>query len=262
VSVRVALLGLGAIGRVVHEVLDRSRVEVVAVLVRPGRGAGVGVDTRVVHSVEELDGLALDVVAECAGHEAVRLHAEAILERGIDLLVIATGALADDELRQRLLAVAAGSGARVLVPAGAIAGLDGLTALRRSGLRRVRYVSAKPPEAWRGTPAEAALDLGAVREPVTFFAGPAREAARLYPQNANLAATVALAGVGLDRTEVELVADPSLTGNVGRVEAEGELGSLLVELAGPPAAGNPKTSAITAYSIVEALESRASTLVL
>ena len=151
-------------------------------------------------------------------------------------MVISTGALADDDLRQRLCAVGSKHGAKVLIPAGAIAGLDGLGALKVSGLERVKYTSTKPPAAWHGTPAAEAWDLDTLTERKVIFSGIARDAARLYPKNANLAATVALAGLGLDDTEIELVADPDVAPcNVGRIEATAACGQLLVECRGLPA---------------------------
>ena len=135
------------------------------------------------------------IVAEEVGrtHEAkaVRDHGAEVLraDAGIDLMVISTGALADDETHGRLLAAARRGGSRMLLPAGAIAGIDGLVALRAGGLTGVRYTSVKPPAAWRGTLAEELVDLSTLDQPVAFFEGSARDAAQSYPKNANLAAT-------------------------------------------------------------------------
>jgi aspartate dehydrogenase len=256
---QIVIIGFGAIGRLVYEGLDG---EVAAVVVRETHPGGPGSGTRVVSSLAELAGTEVDLVVECAGHEAVRLYAEEALARGADFMVIATGALVDDAFRERLVEAARASGARLLVPAGAIAGLDGLTALRRGGLDRVLYVSAKPPHAWKGTPAEESVALDRLERATVFFDGPARDAARLYPQNANLAATVAFAGLGLDDTRVQLVADPSLRENVGRVEAEGALGVLRLEYSGRAMPDNPKTSVVTAHNMVHAILNRSSAFVI
>ena len=251
---RIALIGLGAIGRVVA-----SEVDVAAVLVRDRylestREALPG--AAIVTSIEDLLSAEPDVVAECAGQRAVREYGEAVLANGTDLMVISTGAFGDQAFLDRMCSTARRAGCRILVPAGATAGLDGLLALREGGLDRVRYISSKPPRAWLGTPAERAFRLDALSEPTVIHSGPAHEAARLYPKNANLAVTIALAGLGLERTQVNLVADPALTtGNVGRIEAAGRLGTLTVEMAGRAAPDNPKTSQVTAYSIIHALRS-------
>ena len=254
VTQRVALIGYGAIGQVVA-----AEVDVAAVLVRDRylestRRALSGV--AVVASIEDLRRTDPDLVVECAGQPAVREYGEAVVAGGTDLMVISTGAFGDQAFLDRMCDVARGTGRRILVPAGATAGLDGLMALREGGLDSVRYTSSKPPHAWLDTPAERAFRLEALSEPTVIHSGPAHEAARLYPKNANLAVTIALAGLGLERTQVDLVADPALTtGNVGRIEASGRLGTLTVEMAGRAAPDNPKTSQVTAYSIVHALRS-------
>ena len=252
-SGRIALIGFGTIGRVVA-----SEVDVAAVLVRDRylkstRRALPG--AAVVTSIEDLRSTSPDLVVECAGQQAVREYGEAVLADGTDLMVISTGAFGDEAFLDRMCATARRAGRRILLPAGATAGLDGLLALREGGLDSVRYTSSKPPHAWSGTPAEQAFQLDALSEPTVIHSGPAHEAARLYPKNANLAVTIALAGLGLELTQVDLVADPALTGNVGRIEASGRLGALTVEMAGRAAPDNPKTSMVTAYSIVHALRS-------
>src|SRR5207302_8717766 len=113
------------------------------------------------------------------------------------------GALADDDLAASMQAARA-KNARIWIPSGAIAGIDGLLAARTAGLREATYTSIKAPAAWKGTPGEAQADAA---KRVTLFEGSARQAAKDYPQNANVAATVAFAGLGLDRTRVTLVSD-------------------------------------------------------
>ena len=257
---RILLIGYGAIA---HMVCDRlkdhaDRVKIAGVLVREGRAAetraAFGADTQVITDMGDIARIAPNLVVECAGQGAVEQYAEDVLRAGIDLMVISTGALADDGTRARLVAAAEATGARLVLPAGAIAGIDGLMAHRIGGLKSVRYTSTKPPYAWKGTPAEDAFDLDGITDRTVIFTGPADEAARQYPKNANLAATVALAGLGMKKTEIRLVADPAVApNNVGRIDAEGGYGTLTVECRGMPAPENPKTSATTALSVVHAI---------
>jgi aspartate dehydrogenase len=267
---RIAIIGLGAIGRTVVDRLLEGGVtgsppDCIA-LIRPQHhdalAAAYGDRMRLTTTIDEIIESEPDIVIETAGQSAVRDHAETILAAVLDLMLVSTGALVDDVLRARLQAVGEASGARLLIPAGAIAGLDGLGALKLSGGLRVRYISTKPPAAWRGTPAEQMVELDAITTPTTFFRGPASQAASLFPRNANLAATIALAGAGLERTQVDLVADPNASGNCGRFEAEGNAGKLDVTVAGPSMAGNAKTSAITAYSVLSALAMTGQTIAL
>jgi aspartate dehydrogenase len=253
---RMGLIGYGSIGRSVVEVLRSiGRGDaVVGVLVPPGRAHALharGIPA--VESLHELLALGPEVVAEAAGQGAVAGYGPAVLEAGRDLLVISIGALADPALHERLHAAATASRRRVLLPPGAVGGIDAISAMRVNGLERVTYRSRKPPSAWKGTPAEAAADLDRLDAPLVFYRGNAREAALGYPKNANVAATVALAGLGFERTEVELVADPAAPGNVHEIEAEGRSGRIAVRLEGRPSPDNPRTSMLTALTVVRTL---------
>ena len=165
-------------------------------------------------------------MVEAASQQAVRDWGETILKKGIDLMVIATGAYGDPKLYKKHIKAAEKSGARLRLPSGAIAGLDGLLAMRLGKLERVKYVSIKPPHAWSGTPAETEFDLPSIKEPTVIFRGKPADAGRLYPKNANLAVTVALCGAGLAHTDIELVADPTLPEgtNASRLEIVGDFG--------------------------------------
>ncbi len=262
------IIGLGAIGRMIVDGLagDESPVHLAGVLVRPPRAAEareeLAPDVAIFTSAEEVVAARPDMVVECAGQAALRQYGETLLGAGLDLMVVATGALADADYRAKLMAAAEKGGARLHVPAGATAGLDGLGALRAGGLAKVTYVSTKPSHAWKGTPAEHAFDLDALTEKTVIFEGRAEAAALDYPQNANLAATIALAGAGFDKTLVRLVADPDATINCGRIEAQGTFGHMVMEMRGQPMASNPKTSAVTALSLIYALNKETSRLVI
>lgn len=268
---KIALIGYGAIAGIVTDKLREhdpdGKVRLVGILVRESRVAdvqkNVGDKVRVVSTIDDLIHLTPNMVVECAGQGAVADYGEAVLRAGIDLMVISTGALADESIRRRLTHAGDVSGAHMVLPSGAIAGIDGLNSLRIGGLDTVRYTSTKPPLAWKGTPAETNFDLEAMTERTVLFTGPASEAARDYPKNANLAATVALAGLGMEDTEIQLVADPSVApNNVGRIDAAGSFGTLTVECRGLPAPDNPKTSATTALSLTYALLQGTGTIVL
>ncbi len=259
---RIALIGYGAIARIMCAKLAEhdpaGTVSIAGILVRENRlnstRDAVGSGVPVVTDIDALLGLSPDIVVECAGQGAIVEYADPVLSAGYDLMIISTGALADDALRERLAEKAAKADSHMILPAGAIAGIDGLNALRIGGLKSVRYTSTKPPGAWAGTPAEKEHDLESMAEPTVLYTGPASEAARLYPKNANLAATVALAGLGMEKTEIRLVADPAAAPhNIGRIDAEGEFGKLTVECRGLPAPDNPKTSASTALSLAHAI---------
>lgn len=262
-----ALIGYGGIARDVVAALREAdaKVEIVGALCRPGRAEGARsalAGIAVVESLPDLLARKPVVVAEVAGQQAVAEHGAAVLRRGFDLLVISVGALADAELLARLKTAAHAGHSRILLPAGAIGGLDAIAAMRLGGLQAVRYRSRKPPAAWRGSPAEKVADLDKLAGRTVLYRGSAGEAALLYPQNANVAAAVALAGLGFDKTEVELVADPDAPGNVHEIEAEGVAGSFAIALQGRPSRTNPKTSALAALSVARALINLEATIVI
>jgi aspartate dehydrogenase len=260
-----ALIGHGAIARYVLKNLRRDEpARCVAMVVRKARVAeaqkAAGEAVNVVGSVAELGFHVPPLVVEAAGHGGLAEHGAAVLEAGSDLVVVSVGALADRALYEKLAAAAEKGKAKLLVVAGAIGGVDALAAARQGGLVRVRYTSRKPPKAWKGTPAEKVADLAKLTAETVLFTGRADEAARLYPQNANVCATVALAGAGWDKTEVTLLADPAAEGNIHQIEAEGTFGAMRIEMRGKPLPDNPKTSSLAALSVLRAIRNRASVI--
>jgi aspartate dehydrogenase len=247
-----AIVGFGAITReMIRTLEDRGQLDALgAVLVRSERLALARAEAAGRFLVvDDIDALAADVVVECAGHDCVRELGPRIVARGCDLIISSVGALARPGVTEHLLR-AARNGAALLIPSGAVAGIDGLLAARTAGLQRVVYTSVKPPTAWDGTPAADQL-VGRRREVRTpFFSGSAREAAIAYPRNANVGATVALASLGMDRTRVELVSDPTARGPLGIIEAEGAFGVFRFEILAYASASNPKTSLLTAHSLL------------
>jgi aspartate dehydrogenase len=263
----VALIGYGGIAQDVIAALRETGggVTIAGALCRPGRvakarAALTGID--IVESLADLLAHRPAVVAEVAGQQAVAEYGPEVLRRGFDLLVISVGALAEPALLERLKTAARDGESRMLLPAGAIGGLDAIAAMCVGGLNTVCYRSRKPPAAWRGSPAEKVADLDKLTVRTVLYRGSAGEAALLYPQNANVAAAVALAGLGFDATEVELVADPDASGNVHEIEAEGAAGHFAIQLQGRPSRSNPKTSALAALSVARALINLDATIVI
>lgn len=259
---RIALIGWGAIGQGIARVLaaqNRTDVGLVAILVRDKAQLASQFQAQAALFVDSLDALLAaqpSLVCECAGHGAVDAYAEAVLRAGVDTLLVSVGALSDATRAHRLETAAAQSGSQLLLAGGAVGGLDWLSAARTAGLVAVTYRGRKPPMAWAGTVAETLLDLSTMESAQVFFTGTAREAANAFPKNANVAATVGLASMGMDATRVELIADPAVTDNVHEIEAKSAAGTMHIRLSGKPDPLNPRTSMITAHSVVRVILSR------
>lgn len=187
-----------------------------------------------------------DVVVEAASQEAVAEVGPAALSLGRTLVVLSVGALADAALAEELEALAVEHGGRVLVPSGALGALDAVAAAREAGLDRVKLTTTKPP-------AGLGLDPAEVPGARTVFKGSAREAVRRWPANVNVAAALALAGLGFEATEVEIVADPAVDRNRHEVEAEGAFGTLSFRVDNAAFPENPATSYLAALSAVALL---------
>jgi len=273
-SATVGIIGFGSIARDLIDILcAQNRPPTALVLmVRAGQEAATLAAAQkqtagrcavaVVCDVEALLAARPGIVAECASHAAAASIGPSILRAGVDLVAASVGALADPQAEAALRQAAMQGRAQLVLPAGAIGGIDMLAAARLSGLREVTYTGRKPPRAWAGTPAERACNLAALTEPTVFFTGTARQAATDYPKNANVAATLALAGLGLDSTRVQLVADPTVTTNSHEFSVRSEAVDFAVSLTAKPSPRNPKTSASTAYSIARAVLNRFEAIVI
>ncbi len=249
---KVGLIGKGAIASYVQNALESRPHSIDAILVRPSRvtenpGLYVG-------SVQDFPD-DLDLVIDCAGHAALAAHGPAILARGIDMITVSLGALADQEVFQTLEEAARKSGAKLHLASGAIGALDCLQAADIGTLEQVTYVGRKPPAGWRGSAAEKKIDLAGLKAGAqTHFEGSAREAALAYPKNANVAAAVALAGIGFDKTTVRLIADADVGANIHEVEAKGDFGSFAFRISGQSLPDNPRSSALAAMSVISKLD--------
>ena len=262
----IAIIGCGAIGEAVAAYLaEHEDVVIGAAIIEPGMESRArdlfGQDVEIAYSVDDL-ATQVDLAADCAGHPALRQHGEAILSHGINLVSVSSGALADAGLYDRLAAAAQQGGSQLRVVSGAIGALDALSAASIGLLAKVTYRGRKPPQGWRGSPAEAKLDLDALSEATVHFSGSARNAALEYPKNANVAASVALAGIGFDDTLVELIADPDVERNIHEIVAEGDFGRYEFRIEGRSLPGNPRSSALTAMSVVREILSPASPIVI
>ncbi len=260
----VAIGGFGAIGKVVAERLDRGIEGLIlaAVAARDtsrAEAAMAGFARPVpVLPLSEL-GACADIVIECAPAHLLREVVESALRSGRLVMVLSCGALLDNF---DLVELARRHGGRILVPTGALLGLDAVGAAAEGQISSVHMITRKPPGGLIGAPYLMAHGIGidSLSEAKRVFTGNAREAARGFPANVNVVAALALAGIGPERTTIEIWADPAVTRNIHRIEIEGDVARFSMQIENVPSAENPKTGRLTPLSVVAALKKLTSPL--
>lgn len=198
----------------------------------------------------------VDLVVESASQNAVRFVVPRALEAGCDVMVLSVGALADEELRERLFRLAEQNNCKLYFPSGAVAGIDGINSASAAGISSVTLTTRKPPLSLAGAPHVETLgiELEKIEKETLLFEGPASEAVKAFPANVNVAATISLAGIGFERTKVRVIADPALSRNIHEITVEGEFGKLFTRVENLPSPENPKTSYLAALSAISTLK--------
>ncbi len=269
INMRAGLIGCGTIGSFIAQSIAGGKVPGMELIVTcdvvdvpAARRLAADCGCPFTTDIAALASQSLDLVVEAAAQGAVRQWAPFFLERGIDMMVMSVGALADAALLERLVSLARQEGRRLYVPSGAIGGIDIIKAAEVGTLEEVTITTTKPPAALAGSPGVAAsgIDVDGLREATVIWEGPATEAVRLFPQNVNVAASLSLAGIGPERTRVRVVADPVAERNIHEVYARGDFGEMTLRLVNLPSPGNPKTSFLAPLSAVAALRRIASPL--
>jgi aspartate dehydrogenase len=261
---RIALVGCGAIGSVIVKAVLENQipgVEVIAVaevcpLEEIGEMAGRG-DFPIVKDPERVLDYAPDLVIEAAEQEVVKRYAPTFLKAKKDLMILSIGALVDALFLEDLLELARNNGVRLIVPSGAIGGLDAIKSANIANLIEVSIRNIKPPEALEGAPyiVNNKIDLKSITSPTQIYEGFADEAAREFPKNLNVTVALGLAGIGPEKTRVVVIVDPSETRNIHEITAKGDFGEATFKVAGLPSPDNPKTSYLAALSAIATLMS-------
>lgn len=260
---RVAIVGLGPIGRKLAEALDHGidGLQLAAVAVQnPEKHhaflAGLKKPPAIL-PIEDLPDVA-DIVIECAPAALLRSIVEPFVSRGKSAIVLSSSALLDN---YDLIEVAKQNGGQIVVPTGALIGLDAVTAAAEGKISSVRMVTRKPVKGLAGAPYIVAnkIDIDGITEPLKIFDGSAREAGKGFPANVNVVVALSLAGIGPDLTRLEIWADPSLTRNVHRVEVESDSARFSMSIENVPSE-NPKTGIITALSVISYLRKQGAAL--
>ena len=255
-ALQIGIAGFGAIGRSIAHQLNKGipGLQLTAIGVRnPDSPPEIDWEGKPLPRFVMLDDLEphCDVVIECAPADLLPRIATPFLQQGKKVICLSSGALL---AHPELIDLARQHGGQILVPSGAILGLDAMLGTAEGNIQSVRMISRKPLQGFAGAPfvKERNIDVLNLTEPTMLFSGSAREAAAGFPANLNVAASVSLAGVGPDKTHLEVWADPTLTHNTHRIEVISDSALLSMQIQNIPSE-NPKTGRITAQSVVALL---------
>jgi aspartate dehydrogenase len=255
-ATRVGIAGLGAIGRALARALadgiEGHELSCVAVGDRAKAAAWMaenGIDVPVV-DLAELPAHC-DLAVECMPAARFEAFCRPMLEAGRTVMVLSAGALLP---RPELVELARARGGRIVVPTGALLGLDAVSAAAEGEIREVRMITRKPPRGLAGAPhlVENGISVEGLTEAKLVFSGSARQAAIGFPANVNVAAALSLAGIGPDRTTIEIWADPEVVRNCHTIRVDADSASFTMTIENVPSE-NPKTGKITALSAIAAL---------
>jgi len=254
----VAVAGLGAIGTKVANTLDAGGIPGLALVAVSGRDPDkthvVAAQLACKPDVAKTESLAAraDIVVDCAPSAAFAGLARSVVVAGRVLVTVNAGALLQ---HLDLVEAAKATGGRILVPTGALLGLDAMRAAAEGSIARVTMITRKPPNGLEGAPylVQHGISLKGLNAAKRVFQGSAAEGAKGFPANVNVAAALGLAGIGPDKTTLEIWADPDVDRNIHRIEVEADSARFSLQIENVPSLENPRTGKITALSVLACL---------
>jgi aspartate dehydrogenase len=255
-STRIAIAGLGAIGRALARRLAQGipHLTLACAAARDKAKAQAWLAAERIEcplvDLRELPAHA-DLAVECAPADVLEDICRPMLSAGKRVMVLSAGALLP---RPHLIELAKSNGGQIIVPTGALLGLDAVSAAAEGNIHSVRMITRKPPKGLVGAPylVENKISLDGLDKAKCVFRGSAREAAAGFPANVNVVAALSLAGIGPDRTTIEIWADPAVTRNCHNIEVDADSARFSLAIENIPSE-NPKTGRITALSVIAAL---------
>lgn len=253
-TLKIGIVGCGAIGTILAKAIDKGikKARVVAlddIIEKNARTLKSNLSSD--PEISSLDNLIerSDLVIECAHKTAVKEIVSKTLERKKDILVMSVSGLVENPY---LLELAQKNKCSIYVPSGAVAGIDALKAAKLNNIRSVTLTTTKPKEGLKGAPyiKEKNIDLDSIKNRTVIFDGNVLEAIKGFPSNVNVSATLALAGIGPEKTRVKVVVDPASKSNIHEIEITGDFGTITTRTENAPCPSNPKTSYIAALSAI------------
>lgn len=266
---KIGLIGCGAIGSELALAIDSGRVKKAALVSLYDNAENVAVELKSKlqnKNIKSFSDFSLfisspafanaDIIIEAASQDAVKKFAKTIIQAGKDLIIMSIGALAEQDLLHELLDIASRKEVHIYVPSGAIAGIDAIRSVKHL-LNSVTITTTKNPKALVGAPffEKTRIKPESITQKKLIYEGTARDAVKEFPANVNVAASLSLAGLGMDATKVKIIADPDASVNQHQITAIGTFGEIKIVVRNTPSPSNPKTSYLAVLSAVECIRS-------
>ena len=252
---KIGILGYGAIGQEIYKKISKKIINgysVVGIFSNDIESQNISKKIKC-KSFEELLKKKPNIIIEAASVEACKDYAEKILKNKIDFICLSVCSFADKNFFKKIFSLTKKINNKLYVPTGAIAGLDAIASASLSKeLKYVKLIQRKPPKALLSI-----LKLKKIKKEKILSRSTARKVCNDFPKNSNIAATLAICGIGFDKTKVIVIADPKVKKNIAEIEAIGKFGKLKVVLENNPSS-NPKTSRLAAMSVIISLNKRKS----
>ena len=252
---RIGLIGFGAIGKEVYKKISKKIIkgyDIVGIFSKDIESGNISKKIKC-KSLEDLLKKKPSIIIEAASVEACKNYAEKILRKKIDFICLSVCSFADKNFFKKIFSLTKKVNNKLYIPTGAISGLDAISSASLSKeLKYVKLIQRKPPKALLK-----ALELKKIKKERILLRATARKVCNQFPKNSNIAATLAICGIGFDKTKVIVIADPKVKKNIAEIEATGKFGKLRVILENNPS-NNPKTSRLTAMSVILSLNKRKS----
>lgn len=260
-ALKIGIIGFGAIGQGIIREIERGnagQVQVLSVLCRTvSKYKDINLGATLTEDTETFFNKQYDVIIEAAGQDALKEYAPRCLQIS-NLLITSMGAFTEDSFFEELIKIAKKNQKRIYLSSGALPAVDWMSSVSISDVNYLSIIQSKPVRSWKGTPADDLIDLNSIKEKQCFFEGSARNAASIFKKSSNITAMLALSTIGLDETQVKLVADPNSDQMHTMVEFSSSAGSLKLDWYGAPSKLNPSTSADVPLAVVKFLRNLSS----
>jgi aspartate dehydrogenase len=257
---KIAIIGCGVIGTVIAQAIKDGKIDAKLEYVYDKiEKKGISFAEKFQTEQKNFDEILkedLDLIIEAASQEAVRILIPKVLEANKNVMIMSTGALVDENLLKEIKDLAKKNNLKVYLPSGAIVGLDGIKSAKILEINKVTLKTRKSPESLKDAPffKNNPVDLDQIKNPTIIYEGPGKEAVKLFPANINVAASLSLAGIGPEKTKVQIIVDPNIKSNIHEITAEGSFGKITTKAENVPSPGNPRTSYLAALSAVATLK--------